>query len=121
VLAALGPLAGLAHNAFRDLEETLRPAVWAVTELPLATVPPGVNEAVARGQTLYVLEEHIKQGGLGMQLVYALASTGVCPRRTVHRHALGYPSGRYGSQAFHRRECGLDTDAIRALIGAGEV
>ena len=30
----------------------------------------------------------------------------------VHAHAVGYPSGRYGSQNWHRRECGLDASAI---------
>ena len=30
----------------------------------------------------------------------------------------GYPSGRYGSQKFHRRECRLDAESLlEVLIG----
>ena len=34
----------------------------------------------------------------------------------VHRTALGYVSGRYGSQRFHRAECGLDPASIVAEL-----
>jgi transketolase len=37
---------------------------------------------------------------------------GCAPRRLIHRSALGYPSGRYGSQKFHRRECRLDVESL---------
>ena len=41
-------------------------------------------------------------------------------RALVHAHARGYPSGRYGSQSWHRHECGLDVPAIlRQLAGEG--
>ena len=32
--------------------------------------------------------------------------------RFEHVAARGYPSGQYGSQAWHRRECGLDAAAL---------
>jgi transketolase len=118
VLAALGPLAGVAWKALLDLEEATRPAVWAVAELPLTgrAAPPQAFLDAVEGRTLYVFEEHTGQGGLGMQLALRLATSGVRPAQLVHRHALGYPSGRYGSQNFHRRECGLDADSLRALV-----
>jgi transketolase len=117
-LAALGPLAGVAWQALFDLEEALRPAVWAVTELPLAghAAPPRAFLDAVEGKALYVFEEHTGQGGLGMQLAHTLVTSGIRLERLIHRHALGYPSGRYGSQNFHRRECGLDADSLRALV-----
>jgi transketolase len=117
-MAALGPLAGVAWQAMSSLDEAIRPAVWAVTELPIlgrALPPQDFLEAI-EGKPLYVAEEHIAQGGLGMQLGYFLSASGIRPKRLVHRHALGYPSGRYGSQAFHRKECGLDAESLRELV-----
>jgi len=118
VLAALGPLAGLAWDALAAVPESARPAVWAVTELPLAPLPEAFCRAIAAGEPLFVFEEHVRQGGLGMQLLYELTRLGLAPGRLVHHYALGYPSGRYGSQAFHRKECGLDADAIRAACSS---
>jgi transketolase len=118
VLAALGPLAGVAWKALSDLDEATRPAVWAVTELPLEgrAQPPQAFLKAAESDTLYVIEEHAKQGGLGMQISYFLTAHGLQPKRLIHRHALGYPSGRYGSQSFHRKECELDANSLRVLV-----
>jgi transketolase len=114
-LAAFGPLAGLAWQALADLDAEDRPAVWAVCEFDAAAIPAEFLAQVA-GQPLYVLEEHVAQGGLGMHLALALAERGLASSRFVHRPALGYPSGRYGSQAFHRAQCGLDAPSIRKMV-----
>ncbi|WP_187288544.1 transketolase family protein [Desulfarculus baarsii] len=116
VLVALGPLAGLAWGCLARFEPAARPSLWAVTEFPLEPLPEPLCEAIAKGQPLGVLEEHVAHGGLGMQLTHCLASRGVWPRRFVHRHALRYPSGTYGSQGFHRAECGLDAAGLEDMI-----
>ena len=111
-LAALGPLAGLAVKALESCSLRERPSVWAVTELPLENVPGDFLAETAAGG-LAVIEEHVAQGGLGMALALELARAGAVPAAFVHRPALRYPSGQYGSQAFHRRECGLDEEGVR--------
>ncbi len=116
VVATLGPLAGLAWAALLEIGESDRPAVWAVTELPLASIPEDVQDSLKQKQPLYILEEQSKQGGLGMQLLYELGIKNITPARVIHRYALGYPSGLYGSQAYHRKECGLDPESIRATV-----
>jgi transketolase len=113
--AALGPLAGVAWQALQDLPEADRPALWAVCE-PSTDLVPAELLAQASGRTLYVAEEHVAAGGLGMHLALAMQRAGLACARLVHRHALGYPSGRFGSQAFHRAECGLDADGLRRMI-----
>lgn len=139
-LAALGPLAGAALAALAPCPAKDRPAVWAVTEMPPPKAPPEFCRAARQGP-LYIFEDHVASGGLGMQLIHALALEGALPepggpapadagatlegaapalareltRRIVHRHALGYPSGRYGSEDFHHKECGLDEKSIRDL------
>ncbi|MBU6152601.1 MAG: hypothetical protein KGR25_14205, partial [Chloroflexi bacterium] len=60
--------------------------------------------------------EHVAHGGVGQAVALALAKVGATPSRVDHRHALGYPSGRYGSQLWHRAECGLDVASMLALI-----
>jgi len=113
-IAALGPLAGVAWQALADLDVDSRPAVWAVCELN-AEIPSKCLDQIA-GRPLYVLEEHVAQGGLGMNLALNLTAQGLTAGRFVHRPALGYPTGRFGSQAFHRAQCGLDAPSIRALV-----
>ena len=116
VLVALGPLAGLAWQALESLSTSERPAVWAVTELDEKLIPPVFLDQI-RGKPLYVIEEHVAAGGLGMHVSLAMAHAGVCASRFVHNHALGYPTGRYGSQEFHRKQCGLDVNGIRTMVG----
>jgi transketolase len=114
-IAALGPLAGLAWQALSDLPENSRPAVWAVCEFSEVEIPARFIEQIT-DRPLYVLEEHVAQGGLGMNLALKLTERGLAPQQFVHRPALGYPTGRFGSQAFHRAQCGLDTASIRTMI-----
>ena len=114
-IAALGPIAGVAWQALADLDVNSRPAVWAVCELAGTELPSRFLDQIA-GRPLYVLEEHVAQGGLGMNLALSLAARGVSAGRFVHRPALGYPTGRFGSQAFHRAQCGLDAPSIRDMI-----
>lgn len=120
ILAALGPMAGLAWSSLIDLDEEKRPSVWAITELPITTLPKSFCDAINHNEPLIVIEEHVKNGGLCMQLLYATAMAGIYPRQVIHRHALGYPSGQYGSQAFHRKESGIDMEAIQRLVRCGE-
>lgn len=62
------------------------------------------------------MEEHAAAGGAGQALAAALAGLGKLPPRFVHRHARGYVSGLYGSQKFHRAECGLDPAGVEAAL-----
>ena len=114
-IAVLGPLAGVAWQALMDLPAAQRPAVWAVTEFAEDRIPEKFWAQVS-GKPLFVTEEHVAAGGLGMHVALAMASAGVQASRFVHRYARRYPSGRFGSQAFHRAECGLDGAGMRAMI-----
>ena len=111
-----GPLVGGLLGAIRDLPRERRPSLWLVSELPYGELPEAFLADVAATPHLVVVEEHVATGGMGERLARDLLLRGVAPRRFTHRHALGYPSGRYGSQAFHRRECGLDPAAILAAL-----
>jgi len=119
ILIALGPLAGLAWDALKELEKSRRPSVWAVTELPVRDIPGAILELLSHQHSLLVIEEHVAAGGLGMQIAYSLALQGQTVRRFIHRHASGYPTERFGSQAFHRAQSGLDAQSILSFVAGG--
>jgi transketolase len=123
-MVIVGPLAGGIIEALLPWPEATRPAVWVVSELPIdtrdgAALPPAFLDDLRGSGHLYVVEEHVAQGGAGQMLAYALARRGCAPARFTHRHALGYPSAHYGSQKFHRKECGLDPASIAADLQGG--
>jgi transketolase len=114
-IAALGPLAGVAWQALLDVPTDIRPSVWAVAEFNNDEIPDGFWAQVA-GKRLFVVEEHVAAGGLGMHMALAMVRLGIHVSGFVHRYALRYPTGRFGSQAFHRAQCGLDVEGIRGMV-----
>lgn len=114
-LAALGPLAGVAWQALLDVPAKNRPSLWAVTEFVGDRVPEKFWQQIA-GQPLFVAEEHVAAGGLGMHIALAMTHKGVRPQRFVHRYARGYPTGRFGSQEFHRAQSGLNVEGILSMV-----
>jgi transketolase len=124
VVVVAGPIAGGLWRETRERAAAERPAVWVVSEIggdtqPMA-LPAELLDAISGAPVLGLVEEHVAPGGLGQQLLHALALAGRRLPRVVHAHARGYPSGRYGSQSWHRHECGLDVPAIlRQIAGPG--
>jgi transketolase len=118
LVVAVGPLAGALWRALVERPVVSRPTLWVVSELDGEGVepPPAFHADLARAPALALVEEHVAQGGFGAQLTHRLALEGVALPPLVHAHALGYPSGRYGSQRWHRAECGLEPDAIFAAL-----
>lgn len=117
-MAVVGPLVGSLLEPFGALPESERPCLWTITELPIEpeTIPADFLHDLAASDDLLVVEEHVRQGGAGQMLAQALLERGDAPRRFTWRGANGYLSGRYGSQVFHRKENGLDPDALRTAI-----
>ena len=109
-----GPLVGGLLAAL-DGRDELDADVWVVSELPITadSLPPELLAALECSRRLLVAEEHVATGSVGRALAHLVLSEGVPVDRFEHACAQGYPSGRYGSQTWHRRECGLDADAAR--------
>lgn len=114
-LVALGPLAGLAWQAFIETPYEIRPSVWAVTELSPEVIPDIFFKEIV-GKKLYVIEEHVEAGGIGMIISLSLVKSGISVSKFTHRTALRYPTNRFGSQSFHQKQCGLDIDSIKSMI-----
>jgi len=113
IWVTLGPLTGLAIKTLKSIPEDERPSLWACGAF---TPPPDELVYAVLGQKLTVFEEHVAEGGLGMFLLYWIMTKNVALKEFVHRHALRYPSKRFGSQTFHRKECSLDEQSMRQLV-----
>ena len=111
-LLGVGPVISKVIEAARALPENVRPNIWVLTELPIATLPPEFLADLNRTGHLRVIEEHVLHGGVGQMIAAQLLINGHAPARFSHRCAQGYVSGRYGSQGFHRRESALDAASI---------
>jgi transketolase len=113
VAIVVGPIAGsLIETALRRAP-TERPGIWVLSELPLSGgVPAALLDQLARDPRLVVVEEHAAHGSAGHLVAAELLSAGMSLASFRHFCAKGYPSGAYGSQAFHRKESGLEPETI---------
>ena len=113
---ALGPIA---NNVMSALAITggLAPKVNVVTALqfPLE-IEPDLFELISKAPNILVAEEHISIGGLAQQLSVQLLESGIFPRSFKSLRAEGYPNGKYGSQSYHQKLSGLDTDSLISHI-----
>lgn len=118
LLICIGPLVGPIMEAVLELNESRRPSVWLISELPLLpeALPEELVREIREGRSVVVVEEHVENGGLGQAFALAAAILGLPLRRFRHLCARGYPSGRYGSQAFHRAESGLDAKSVLKAV-----
>jgi transketolase len=120
LIVAVGPIVGSIWQAVQALDGAQRPGLWLLCELPIRAIPAEFESDVARARRVLVVEEHVLQGGAAQNLASAMLADGIVPERFCSRAAQGYPSGRYGSQHFHRRECGLDPDSILKFLEVGD-
>lgn len=117
VVIVAGPLSGSALGVLPTLG-ACDPELWAVSELPFGRAPPPdeLAQRIAQCGRLCAIEEHVAHGGLGAMLSQWVLEAGIPLLRYDHLYARGYPSQRYGSQAYHRRDSGLDPDSIKRAI-----
>jgi transketolase len=107
-----GPIVGSLVEPLSLLDQKERPALWLVSELPISNPPRKFLDDLQRSDHLVVVEEHVVAGGVGQMICHYLLSHSRPVRHFTHAYAQGYVSGLYGSQRFHRKESGLDPDAI---------
>ena len=115
-LIAVGPLAGALWAACAEESESTRPNLWCLSQLPLSKLPEELLCDLKDSSRVTIAEEHVAHGSAGQALSMALLQQNCSPASLRHVTARGYPSGRYGSQKFHRAECGLDPVSLLATF-----
>ena len=90
-----------APELFDELE------IWSVGTFPIEDIPLELAASIREKRRVVTIEEHYRFGGLGEALSYLFLRSGALPKSFTSLHAAGYPSGRYGSQRWHRMESGL--------------
>ena len=65
---------------------------------------------------LLILEEHVKEGGLGESISYEIVQSAIQLQKFDHIYALGYPSGKYGSQLWHLEENDLAGKGLETKV-----
>ncbi len=110
---ALGPVA---NNVLEAMEKAAAP-VNLITALTFPfELNPEIIAITERAGHVIVAEEHVSTGGLAQQLSVQLLEKNVKTGSFRSIRAQGYPNGLYGSQAYHQRLSGLDTDHIADQI-----
>ncbi len=121
-ILCIGPIAGSIINACDSIaSDASRPSLWVASELPLGNVPDAFIDDVNDSGHLIIIEEHVEHGGLATCLFhdpdfrYNVSFDHI---DIAHVYADSPPYPSYGSQAFHRKQSGLDIDSIMGLISA---
>ena len=115
-LIAVGPIAGSVWASCMERPEETRPNLWCLSQLPVADLPEELWRDISQTPRLVIAEEHVATGSAGSAIALKLARMGGVTSQFRHVTALGYPSGLYGSQKFHRAECGLAPASLLAAF-----
>ncbi len=89
--------------------------IYSVGKFP-SPLPDDVIAAIEKTGILMTLEEHLGPAGLGECLSGQLLGKLSGPIHYSSLSAIGYPSGRYGSQTWHLEECGLAGEPLLANL-----
>ena len=115
IVIGFGPMAGLIWDVILTIPKKKRPTLWAVTEFDMQKIPKMFLEQI-KNNDLYVFEEHVRNGGLGMNISLMLSGRKISTKSFRHFYARGYPKKTFGSQNYHRKKSNLDKDSILSIL-----
>lgn len=114
-VVGMGPVLIEAIRAIKS--NAIEADIFAVQQIPFEDSFPAILESIQNTGRLLIVEEHVRQGGLGSMLsLMLLQHRASCSFK--HIFAVGYPGEKYGSQAFHRKCSGLDVESLRTVIAS---
>ncbi|MBL7789248.1 MAG: hypothetical protein JNL75_05375 [Chitinophagales bacterium] len=90
--------------------------IWLVSILPLEKFPESLIHSINQKKKLVIIEEHVKEGGLGESVIYEIFQSGIQLNSFDHIFAQGYPSGKYGSQLWHLEENDLAGKGLETRV-----
>jgi len=121
IVFSAGSLAASFYSEALKIPISRRPTIWAISELPLINSPPPreVLEMVDSGRLIYIVEDHLKQGSFGLDLIAYLANVGIAPNLGAHICAQHSSVAIYGSQEYMHQQSGLDPVSVLSLFSSG--
>ncbi len=115
VVVGMGPVLGNLYDlGNQELLDDIE--IWSVGMLPIDDIPADLIASIREKRCVVTIEEHYRACGLGEALSYLFLSQGVVPQSFTCLYALGYPTGRYGSQRWHQEESGLAGQGLRERL-----
>lgn len=110
VIFVIGNMAGSVLHFCRDKNFS----VWACGVLPLEinSVPFELFNDIKNCDKLFIIEDHVKAGGLGEQFSAVMLESGIIPKNFKIFYAHGYSSKLYGSQDYYRKNNGLNLEEL---------
>ncbi len=114
-IICLGPIVGNVLAAIETENLSNKTSVFTAINLPLVLDMKSI-EQLSAFKNIVVVEEHVGVGGLGQQLAVQLLEKNIHPHNFVSLHAQGYPNGLYGSQKYHQKQSGIDTQSIASIL-----
>lgn len=119
VVLTVGPIVGSYLDCIEGLSGEYRPNLWVAGALPISSFPPpdDLLSQISQASRLVVVEEHVRQGSLGSQLMLYFAEHGIEIPRFTHMTARAHNYGSYGSQTFLRAQASLDASSLLEELG----
>lgn len=119
VIIGAGPIVGTFIEKLNFLDEFIRPNLWVVTEMPIEknTIPNELLNQLSKGKDLFVVEEHVRRGGLGSELALFIIENKIQIGEFHHLFARAHHYEKYGSQNFLRQQSKIDIDSLLELLG----
>lgn len=92
--------------------EKKRPSLWVLGKIPLTTPPPEFIRQV-HGQRLFVIEEHVRSGGLAEKITSLMYHHPERPRQIENCSVHEVFSGLFGHRDFHWQENSLLPEQLK--------
>lgn len=115
-IIAQSPVANNLVSALKEHPNKDNVDVFIVNRMPINTLPEDMMASIRKTGKVLTIEEHISTGGMGAALSLLVNEGSLPVSKFVSLHAEGYPSGLYGSQAYHQQESGLDEASISRTL-----
>lgn len=119
VILSVGPLSGLYVSEFMKMDTKDRPNLWVISKLPIVQneVPNELLNQIRKSGKLVIVEEHVKNSGIGFAVLSILNENKLGSIKIVYLNAIKHVYSTYGSQAFLRGKSRLDLEGVLGSIG----
>jgi transketolase len=118
VIIVTGPIATTYIETFEALDKKKRPNLWILGELPILedSLPKILIEQINLTQNLFVIEEHVAQGGIGSQISLVLIKSNISVKSFTHLYATSHHYDKSGSQKYLRKKSGIDLNNVLSRL-----